>query len=305
MSDTVHGSQVVLETADTSVTVRATQTVAEVPATSITNRASQVVSEVAAVSIEARASQVVAVVATTIPAPVNPVPVPPIWPNPGPYSLFGYSIHKKPTFASLAPPPGRSGREALNFQMPVPLWEFELVNEILRDQTQNITLDPYFSGFNEYSQLLGLFLAAAGQYGFFFFEDITDNSRSLQPIATADGATTIFPFVRTMSYGTIAYTEPVGGVNITQPIVVTLNGTPVPSLGNWGVSHDQSSLVFLSPPAAGVLIRSTFYYYYLCRFITDDQPFEEFLHNRWFAKPIRFRSVSRLGMNVVDPLIFP
>lgn len=206
-------------------------------------------------------------------------------------ALHGFSIHKRPTFATGVQT-ARSGREVTNFQQRLPLWEFELTYEILRDQTQNQTPDGYFAGVIELQKIMGLFAACAGEFGLFYFEDLSDNSRTSQALGTGNGVETDFRLLRTISYFNQSYTEPVGGINLDHSVVVYLDDVATPELGNWSISADLRYLIFVTPPGAGVEIRISYYYRYLCRFISNDVEFEEFQWDRWLQKGLRFRSVN-------------
>lgn len=222
-------------------------------------------------------------------------------------TLYAYSIHKKPTFKTLLQTP-RSGRETTRNQRILPLWEFELRAEILRDETQNQVPAAYFDGYTDLQQVMGLFLACGGQFGWFYFDDTSDNSRSEQGIGTGDGSTTAFRLLRTITYGALTFTEPVGGINLGESIAVFVDGAAVAQSGNWSISTDGLYLVFVSAPANGAVIQISFSYYYLCHFITDDIDFEQFMWNRWSAKSIRFRSLnpSELGAPLDSiPLVPP
>lgn len=208
-------------------------------------------------------------------------------------ALHGYPLHKRPTFATLEQIT-RAGREVGSAQQQIPLWEFETTYEILRDESQNISPISWLSGFSDYSDLLSTFLCSNGQYGFFYFEDLSDNSRLQQGLGTGDAIETDFLFVRTITYGSLTYTEPVGGVNLDHSIVVYIDGVAVPQSGNWNISSDNRYLVFDSPPGSGAVVEASFYYYYLCRFITDSVDFEEFMTGRWANRSLRFRSVNRV-----------
>lgn len=220
-----------------------------------------------------------------------------IFPSPS-EAHYGYPLIRKPTFSTILQT-GSMGREVGAMQEPVSLWEYGLRYEVLRDETQNITKDSQMLGFVEQQTILQFFLACNGQYGEFLFDDPSDNSRTKQKIATADGVNTDFFFVRTITgAGARTFTEQVTA-NILQPIVVYVNNSPVVSAGNWSISTDQRKLIFVSPPAANALITATFYYYYRCRFITDELELEEFLYNRWSVSALRFRVVNLSGTNVV------
>jgi hypothetical protein len=218
--------------------------------------------------------------------------VPPIFPL-SPKTYPGFSVDRKPTYATIVQT-GRQGREVGSAQQPAPRWEFELRYELLRDVTQNIDATTiHGQSFVELQNLLGLYLACAGQYGTFLFDDSTDNSRSSQVLGSGDGSTLVFPFVRTITGDSgLYFTETVGAVNTNFSPIVYLDGTPIPSSGNWSISTDLTKLVFVSPPALNVLISSTFHYYYRCRWISDYQEVEEFVDRFWSARSVKFRSVS-------------
>lgn len=218
-------------------------------------------------------------------------------------ALHGYSIHKRPTFATSVRIP-RSGREVTKFQQTLPLWEFELVYETLRDSTANIIPDPYIGSFDAFQQIAGLFTACAGEYGFFYFEDTSDKSRTEQILGVGDGVETTFRLLRTISFGLIEYNEPVGGINLDESITVFVNGISVPQIGNWEISDNLMFLVFDSPVGATDVVSISYSYFYLCRFITNEAEFEEFLYNRWSQNGLRFRSViiHEVGAPTFDPL---
>ena len=129
---------------------------------------------------------------------------------------------------------------------------------------------------------MGLFLACQGQYGTFLYNDPTDDVVTNGGIATGDGATTAFTFARYLG----VFFEPVGWV--TSVANVYLNG--VNQASGWSVST-PNSLVFSTPPGAGVAISATFAYAFQCRFAQDDLDFENFMQNLWSAKSVKFRSV--------------
>ncbi len=212
----------------------------------------------------------------------------PILPN-----LHGFSVHKRPTFATILQTPP-SGREVAAPQYNLPLWEFELTYEVLRGGIQNRSLYSSASLYTEFQRMIETFLISAGQFGWFYFNDSSDNSRLGQPIGTGDGVTVSFPMIRTWNEGFLSLTEPVGGVNTDLPVVVYLNGVLVVSAGHWNISADQRNLVFLSPPGGGVTITSDFSFFYRCRFIDDAFDAEEFFRNYFSVRALKFRSVSSI-----------
>lgn len=218
------------------------------------------------------------------------MPLIPLFPS-TPLIYKGFSIHKKPTFASLVQTPP-SGREVTGAQQIYPLWEFELTYEVLRDQSQNTAKFAPTLGFIEFQTLSSFWLSRNGQYGSFYYQDIDDYSRLGQEIATGDGATTDFLMVRTFGLNDLALAEPVGGVDVRDGVTLNiyLDDVLLPQTTNWWIDTDLRTLRFLDPPGDGVVITADFSFFYFCRFITDEQEFEEFNTGRWLAKGIRFRS---------------
>ena len=291
MVATARSSQVVSEVLNKNNRALATQVVVEVLSghpviPTAVARASQTVVEVlSSVATPARMTQIAEEVLAQVFTYPNPVP---IYPTTNPN--FSYSVHKRPTFATIVQT-AVSGREVSSAQQAYPLWEFELTYEGLREQTQNQQIDSYMAPHVELEAIAGLFLIVNGQYGRFYFDDWTDDSRKGQQIGTGDGTTTLFRVVRTFGFGQAAFTEPVGGVNISQPLAVYLNGVVVPS-ANYSITSDNLNVQFNTAPASGAVITMDFFFYYFCRFIEDVQDYEQFMHNLWTIKAIKFRSVK-------------
>lgn len=225
-------------------------------------------------------------------------------------NIYGFSIVKKPTYKTLVQT-NRSGREITRYQNLFPLWEFELRSESMRDETQNSTPYAQFDGIRQFQQISELFVACAGQFGRFYFEDTSDCSRSGQVLGLGDGVETDFVLVRTIYEPTngIYFTEPVGGANTDHTMAVYVNGTLVPAI-DWSLSADLTTIVFDTAPASGAQVTVDFYYYYLCRFIVDELNFEQFFMNHWSIDSIRFRSINPHGTAVPgfigdDPLTPP
>jgi len=166
-----------------------------------------------------------------------------------------------------------------------PIWDIEILFEELRDQTQNQSAYSPFLGYQQYQELVQLWLMMYGQTNVFAFDCPWDDSRSNQVIGTGDGDTIAFTAYRTYGTGAQATTAPVGAIN--QVTAVYLNGTAV-SASTYSIQRNQ--IVFASPPAAGVVISLTFSYYYLCRFTEDEQEYEEFSKNRWVVTSLKFRA---------------
>lgn len=215
-----------------------------------------------------------------------------VYPNPTPIlpELHGYSIHKKPTYATNVITMV-AGNELQGCQQAFPLWEFELRYERLASETQNVT--PYAQNLNllQYERIVEIFLACGGQYGRFFFNDLSDNSRSGQFIATGDGSLSEFRLVRDWGIGNLRLREPIGGINTGQTINVYLDGV-LQSISSWGVSSDLTKIILTAAPGSGVELTMDFYFYYRCRFIDDVANMEQFMYNLWQNSSLKFRSVK-------------
>ena len=221
----------------------------------------------------------------------------PVLPN-----LNGFSVKKKPIFATglmeLMP-----GKELQVAQQAFPLWEFDLLYEVLRTTTNNAVDDGYFSEyFTQYEAILVVFLKAYGQGGYFLFDDLSDNSRTGQIIATADGVSKTFRIVRNWGTGGVSMTEPIGELNQNLSFQFYDNGSPVSPT----VSDDGTEITFGTAPTANHTITGDFSFYYKCRFLEDNTQFEQFLSDRWENKALKFRSVKLvpqvIGFNAVLPV---
>lgn len=129
-----------------------------------------------------------------------------------------WPVHKRPLFNTEVYK-GSSGVSVRRANMQFPIWEFDLSYEFLRDSVNQ-----------EFQTLLDFFLARQGGFDTFLFKDKDDYQVTNGFLATADGVTTQFAFVR--SFGGTFY-DKVGQVDngntITLYGTVAENGT-VPNL---------------------------------------------------------------------------
>jgi uncharacterized protein (TIGR02217 family) len=159
------------------------------------------------------------------------------------------------------------------------LYEFEVGFEALAsDASSNPGL-----GAQSLQAVMGLYLQCCGSYGAFFYIDPNDNVAANQTIATGDGATTQFTFVRSIGAGlnTDFY--------VTGVTSVAVNGVAV---SNWSLIA-PNLLSFTAPPLSGATITASFAYAFVCRFLEDSQDFENFMQNLWAANSVKFRSVRQ------------
>lgn len=214
----------------------------------------------------------------------GPIPVFPVLPQ-------GFPVKLKSKFGTIVGTT-KSLREMRAPKNTLPIWEFEIVFEELRDQTQNQTPYAPFAGFTQYMQLVQLWLNMYGQANNFAFDAPWDNSRASQQIGVGDGTTTIFPIYSTWGIAPNSILQPIGVINtITE---VRVSGVLIPSahyFANRNKLYFQDSLGNTYPPGAGFPITMTMTYYYLCKFVEDEQDFEEFGKNRWRVPSLKFESV--------------
>ena len=221
------------------------------------------------------------------PEPSDPGPVPMF-----PTVPYGLPIKMRPkmftTISDL-----KSGRE-MRFpnQTIAAIWEFEILYEVLRDQTQN--QEPYLplEDFTEYMQVVQHWLSMYGQYGMFKFDAPWDDSRENQTIGTGNGEDYYFTIVRTWGFGSNEITEPIGYIN--EVFEVTIGGLVVdPS--RYVINRNEITFIYpdtgqAHPPDPGQRIAMSFSFYYLCRFQTDDQDFNEFFKNINEVKSLKFEA---------------
>jgi hypothetical protein len=129
------------------------------------------------------------------------VSAPPIFP---PLAGQGWSVHKKPTFATIVAS-HVSGREVRDALYANPIWRFELTFNGL-DGTSSGQYGGL--GASSLQSLMGLYLQCQGQYASFLYYDASDYAVSAQPFGTGDGTTTTFQLQRSLG----GFSEP-----ITQP----------------------------------------------------------------------------------------
>ena len=217
-------------------------------------------------------------IAETADGEVN-VTTPPTFP-----SLIGqgWSVHKRPTFSTRVAN-HVSGREVRQSLFADTLYEFEVTFDGL---SSNATMPGL--GDNSLQTLMGFYLQAQGQFGTFLYTDPTDNAVVGQGIATGDGTTTSFAFVRSLG----GFTEPVGWVAAVENVY--FNGI-VQAASSYSVTAPNgfnNTLAFAAAPAPGTAITADFSYAFVCRFLDDQNDFEEFANGLWQVESLKFRSVK-------------
>jgi hypothetical protein len=189
----------------------------------------------------------------------------------------GWSVHKRPTFSTRVAS-HVSGREVRSPFYAYTLYEFELTFDALVSDLSRPGLGSW-----SMQNLMGFYLQCQGQYGTFLYTDLSDNSVVGQGIGIGDGATTSFLFQRSLG----GFLEPVSWVASIE--AVYLNG--VAQASGWSLAA-PNVLSFATAPAVDAIITSDFSYAFVCRFLDDQEDFENFMVALWKVESVKFRSVK-------------
>jgi len=189
---------------------------------------------------------------------------------------IGWGISKTPMWSTQVMT-AQSGVEYRSSNWSYPRWKFSLPVEFLRQ----------FSPYSEYSTLVGFCNQMNGQQGNFLYNDASspDNTVTSQPLGVGTGSQTAFPLVRTLG----GFTEPILAVNAISQ--VTVNGTPTSAYtlsSSFGYAND--TINFTTAPLLNAAVAATFTFYFVCRFLSDEPEFQNFIRNRWSMKAIEFES---------------
>jgi hypothetical protein len=179
------------------------------------------------------------------------------------------------------------GQERRATRSAMPLWEFELTFEGLRDQTLNDPVYDQYAGETDFLQIQGLYVACRGDYGEFYYQHPDDYSREGGFIVVADGVRSAYPILKIYNNFALGYSgaDIIGGVD--QMTNVYLDGAAV---GGWSASGQMLSFGSVIP--AGVKITADFSFFYRCQFTDGRQDYNQFLKNLWELPVCRFRSVK-------------
>ncbi len=193
-------------------------------------------------------------------------------------ALPGQGFATKTPVAATIIAAHESGREV---RTPVygGLYEFEVgFDGLASDSVCNPGL-----GAQSLQAIMGLYLQCGGGFGQFLYTDPNDNAVVNQGIATGDGATTQFKFLRSVggALDTVGF--------VTAAASVTLGGA---AASGWSLIA-PNILSFAAAPSSGAIIAASFSYAFVCRFLEDSADFENFMQNLWAAKSIKFRSVQQ------------
>jgi hypothetical protein len=145
---------------------------------------------------------------------------------------------------------------------------------------------------SDYATMTRLFEVMAGQYDTFLFSDPSFCSVSKMLFGTGTGSQTQFQLRAAKQ----AYSDPSGvtGMQMVQDLhgapTIYDNGSLV-SGANYSIGA-TGIVTFNSAPTNGHLLTWTGSFYYRCRFLMDEQDFEQFMFNWWETKKLQFKSIK-------------
>lgn len=151
-----------------------------------------------------------------------------------------------------------------------PIYQMKLSYDVLRDGNQA------GQDYDEWRPLIGFFMARRGRFDSFLYDHPNDREAVAQEFGEGDGVTANFNLSRTLG----SFTERVANVNtITE---VRVNNTPTTGYTISSVGR----ITFDTPPADGDVLEWDGTYYYRCRFVNDEQEFNQFMSLLWDAKSV-------------------
>lgn len=191
---------------------------------------------------------------------------------------LGWSIHRRPTNSTRIST-AASGREVRTPLYATPLYEFEMIYDVLNSDSANFQAATAES----LQQIMGFFLQCQGQYAAFLFADPDFNEAMGSHLGTGDGTTTVFPLMRQVG----PYSEQIQAVNVVSQVY--FNGV-AQSGGSWTVVN-ANQLEFSAAPGAGTVVTADLTYYFVCRFLEDMHDYEEFMYRLHTLQSCKIRSV--------------
>lgn len=186
-----------------------------------------------------------------------------------------YSVEKNPINQTRIQR-AASGRELRANDFAFPLWQYNMVFEVLRDRA-DLSL-------NEYRTMLDFFLTARGAFGTFLLNDPDDNTVTGQGLDGGTGARTQFQLYRQFIAG--GFVDRITAPNVVSAVKV--NGVDP---GGWSVDPATGIVTFVSAPANGTAVSADFTYFFRVRFVDDSLTFEKFMERLWTVQKLSVISV--------------
>lgn len=186
---------------------------------------------------------------------------------------LAFSVHKKPIFRS-AVFEASNGNEVRVSYSEFPRWEFELTYEFLEDRS---------GASSSLKTIMGFFTDMKGSFEQWLFKDPDDYLCQAAVMGEADATTTKFYFLRYL--GSIG--ERIGQVDEDNDINLYLDGVLIDPADYTVTSN---FVVFDAAPVSGT-ITADFQFYFVCRFLDDQQDYEKFMDQLWSLQTCAFKSI--------------
>lgn len=184
---------------------------------------------------------------------------------------LGWSVIKKPRFHTEVFEAVDLSELRASFTS-YPTYDFILTYEVLREA----------AAYQELQSLIGFFRQRQGSFDNFLYSDASDNAATAQNFGTGNGTTTAFQLIRT--YG--GFIEPVMNLNGNPSIYI--NGVLKTSGTDYTISS-TGLVTFTVAPASGAALTWTGNFYYRCRFLKDENEFDNFMYQLWTLKKLEIR----------------
>lgn len=169
-----------------------------------------------------------------------------------------------------------SGVERRRALWSYPIWKFKVGYEVIKDMPTMPELQKLYAFFNMHY----------GSFSTWFYFDRSDNSGIGQPLGLGDGITAVFKLKKTKQFGSISFSEPIGGINGPPTIYSDGNVTTNFTVDSYG------NVTFLSPPVAGSVLTWDGSYFFLCRFTEDSMDISQMMTGLWNSSGIKFQTVK-------------
>ncbi len=205
------------------------------------------------------------------PVAPSPDPSPQAYPSFPTLATLGWSMHIRPKFLTgLAN--HVSGRESRFPSRAGAYRNIELTYDLLRADANA-----------ELQTIAAFYLALSGQDGAFWLAPPGLSNVVGQALGVGDGSQTDFPLVAATG-SAVEAVQATSGVS-----AVYLNGAPQAS--GWSVSAGYApTIVFATPPAAGVAVSADFGLLWLCRFAEDVADLENFMALLWSWRTVKLQT---------------
>ena len=209
------------------------------------------------------------------------LPLPPVAPSPDPsphaYPTFptlatlGWSVRNKPKFRTGVAS-HVSGRESRCTSLATAYRDVELTYDLLRADAPA-----------ELQTIAAFYLALSGKDGAFWFAPPGLSNMDGQTLGSGDGSRTSFPLLAATG-GAVEPVQATSGVS-----AVYLGG--VLQASGWSVSPGYTpSVLFATPPSAGVIVSADFRLLWLCRFAEDVADLENFMTLLWKWRAVKLQT---------------